>query len=96
MKTNEMNREDVIRIARECGVTRQPDYRYLWECTDTELERFAHRIAEIAKAEEREACAKVCEEIEVERTNYCMNVYEEGERYKYEVIAAIRARGEMR
>ena len=48
-----MNRDDIIRMAREAG---------LWPAvTDVfpkELERFAALVAE----HEREACAKVCEE----------------------------------
>ncbi len=48
-----MNRDDIIRMAREAG---------LWPAvTDVfpkELERFAALVA----AAEREACAKVCEE----------------------------------
>ena len=38
-----------------------------------------------------EAAAKVCDETDVERTNYCMNVYEEGDAYKANVLGAIRA-----
>ena len=49
-----MNRDDIIRMAREAG---------LWPAvTDTfpsEVERFAALVA----AAEREACAKVCEDL---------------------------------
>ncbi len=54
-----MNREDIIRMARKAGF----DYsgaELTWEsviCTE-ELERFAALV----RADEREACAKVCEE----------------------------------
>ncbi len=46
-----MDREDIIKLAREAGL--DPD---LWNYTDA-FERFAALVA----AHEREACAKVCE-----------------------------------
>ena len=48
-----MNREDIIRMAREAGLVN-------WEATAyaNELERFAALVA----SAEREACAKICEE----------------------------------
>ena len=46
-----MNRDDIIRMAREAGL--DPD---LWNYTDA-FERFAVLVA----AAEREACAKVCD-----------------------------------
>ena len=49
-----MNREDIIRMAREAGL--DPD---LWNYTDA-FERFAALVA----AAEREECAKVCEAID--------------------------------
>jgi len=51
-----MNREDIIRMAREVGL--DPD---LWNYTDA-FERFAALVA----AAEREACARVCEDIDTE------------------------------
>ena len=45
-----MNREEIIRMAREAGL--DPD---LWNYTDA-FERFAALVA----AHERDACAKVC------------------------------------
>ena len=74
-----MNREDIIRMAREAGFN--VDQGFLLRVTgiDEDLERFAHLVA----AAEREACAKVCEETERP------NLY--GVR---ECAAAIRARGQ--
>jgi len=46
-----MDREDIIRMARESGII-QPEIVF------THLERFAALVA----AHEREACAKVCDE----------------------------------
>jgi len=51
-----MNRDDIIRMARDAGL--DPD---LWNFTDA-FERFAALVA----AAEREACAKVCEDIDTE------------------------------
>ena len=50
-----MNRDDIIRMAREAGL--DPD---LWNYTDA-FERFAAIVA----ASEREACAKVCDVLAV-------------------------------
>ena len=49
-----MDREDIIRMAREAGL--DPD---LWNYTDA-FERFAALVA----AAEREACAKVCDAVQ--------------------------------
>ena len=38
-----------------------------------------------------EAIAKMAEDKDVERTDYCMHVYEEGEQYKSDLIADIKA-----
>ena len=52
LEAAEMNREDIIRMAREAGYSSFGDDWY-----DDRLERFAALVA----AAEREACAKVCE-----------------------------------
>ena len=52
-----MNRDDIIRMAREAGISKPWDQEPVkWET----LERFAHLVA----AAEREACAKVAESYE--------------------------------
>ena len=49
-----LNRDDIIRMAREAGISKPWDQEPVkWET----LERFANLVA----AAEREACAKVCE-----------------------------------
>ena len=50
-----MNREDIIRMAREAGMGGMLTDVV---CTHAELERFAALVAD----KERDACAKVCEE----------------------------------
>ena len=52
-----MNREDVIRMAREAGFEELFKDSHDWVCFTEEIERFAALVA----AAEREACAKVCE-----------------------------------
>jgi hypothetical protein len=67
-----MNREDIIRMAREAGFT------------EGDISLFPDLIAHFATiiaAHEREACAKVCEEMD-----WC---YDD----RQEFAAAIRARG---
>jgi hypothetical protein len=48
-----MNRDDIIRMAREAQMSPSADGMY-WTATLSDLEKFA--------AAEREACAKLCEE----------------------------------
>ena len=77
-----MNREDIIRMAREAGVA-LTDF-------DGRLEYF-ERFAALVAAAEREACAKVCEDL----------VFSDGntdkwtitrEKATFDCAAAIRAR----
>lgn len=51
-----MGRDEIIRMAREAGVS---NANVVWLCHLDELERFAALVA----AAEREACAKVCDEL---------------------------------
>ena len=50
-----MDREDIIRMAREAGLAYGPDEKPLGSVT---------RFAALVAAAEREACAKACEEVE--------------------------------
>ena len=50
-----MNREDIIRMAREAGIKNDCDG--IW-CEADQLERFAALVA----AAEREACADICDQ----------------------------------
>ena len=53
-----MNREDIIRMAREAGFERLGHTNNDWVCYPEDIERFAALVA----SAEREACAKVCED----------------------------------
>ena len=79
-----MNRDDVIRMAREAGFASADfwpdDFQGLFGC----VERFAALVA----AAEREACAKVCEELSRSHIDECVYGGVLG------CAAAIRARGQ--
>ena len=81
-----MNREDIIRMAREAGAEVFP-HASVFSAND--IARFAALVA----ATEREACAKVCDEV------HARHIAEHGdyidETYATECAAAIRARGEQ-
>ena len=67
-----MTRDDIIRMTREAGWTS-------YESQDERFERFAALVA----AAEREACAKVCDNIG------------DAEGHVYDAADAIRARGNV-
>ena len=69
-----MTRDDIIRMAREADVSIR-DYYDETGSTVQELERFAALVA----AAEREACAEMVEDMDVQHPKY--------------IAAAIRARG---
>ena len=74
-----MNRDDIIRMAREAADVATDELgREFFEFDEYDLERFAALVA----AEEREACARVCEEL-AGREDWEV----------HECAAAIRARG---
>ena len=75
--------EDILRMAAECGFPvnwQHPDVR------EIKLKRFVDFAALVAAAE-REACAKVCDEIANKPSNIVLGV-------ALDCAAAIRARGE--
>ena len=80
-----MNRDDIIRMAREAAMVRKEGQWgvYFHEVSIPDLMRFAALVA----AAEREACAKVCENI-CEYDAMCDGYYTDT------YAAAIRARGD--
>ena len=79
-----MDREQIIRMAREAGLAYGSDEKPLNSVT---------RFAALVAAHEREACAKVCDVLGV---HPALNVFNGGpEWYKHgkDCAAAIRARG---
>jgi hypothetical protein len=79
MESADMTQEDIIRMAREAGLEE------MWELTPRFVEKL-EAFAALVAAAEREACAKVCEEIATEDGW-------EGS-YAYRCVEAIRARGQ--
>ena len=80
-----MDREDIIRMAGGAGFA-SPDGSFItWDASDEQLERFAALVA----AAEREACAKVCEDIPLPQDSKALTHGPTIER----CAAAIRARG---
>ena len=75
-----MNREDIIRMAKEAGAFFDGDCS-VYDMPEHCFERFAALVA----AAEREACAKLCDELRDE---------DGFEPYGTECAAAIRARGD--
>ena len=73
-----MDKEEIIRMAREAGLVYGSDEKPLNSVT---------RFAALVAAHEREACAKVCEDIDTE--------YEGQDVLATWCAAAIRARGEQ-
>ena len=74
-----MNRDDIIRMAREAGIR---------DCTCNKTLGCIERFAELVRADEREECAKVCE-AERERLFWGHNVQAVS---ADKLAAAIRAR----
>lgn len=91
-----MNRGDIIRMAQEAGMHRSThnlasnpvQYRYSYDGYEENLERFAALVAE----REREACAKVCNEVTEEYRGTAWG--KAAESIGDICTAAIRARGE--
>lgn len=83
-----MNTERIRELAEQAGISlSQKDYSYYWVESAEDIEKFAALVA----AEEREACAKVCESLEIPHPDTiggCHPDYVDGKR-----AAAIRARG---
>ena len=77
-----MNREDIIRMAREAGFSDTTNPFVAWGASWEQVERFAALVA----AAEREACAKVCDVLAV-HPEYASDITKVA-------AQAIRARGE--
>ena len=79
-----MNRDDIIKLAREAGAF--PELSETPEKDIVFLRRFAALVAE----HEREACAKVCESLKPTMRTYDHRFWDAC----HESAAAIRARGQ--
>lgn len=62
-----MNRENIIRMAREAGLHAPEGRTYILSPTihpDDDLSEYLERFANAVASAEREACAQICEEYE--------------------------------
>ena len=81
-----MNRNDITRMAREAGLLNCDCCLPFWEEDDQEnWKRFFVNFAALVAAAEREACAKVCED---------MGRGHGSAFAEFDCVAAIRARGD--
>lgn len=86
-----MNREDTIAMAREAGA-HTSSFHGRWAMYANDLEKFAALVAAAAKAEEREACAKVCDAMRPSEKEFDQRFYAACTLN----ANAIRARGETK
>ena len=84
-----MTQEELIQMAKEAGF--EPLGGDAWDCFTETIKRFASLVAEA----EREACAKACEETEVEQFTYCMVLHDDGAGTLTNAASAIRARSNV-
>jgi hypothetical protein len=83
-----MNRDDIIHMAHEAGLHIATDHDWM----PIIALAYAQKFAELVRAEEREACAKVAEQIEREVFNAVGDP--RVSEFKPKIAAAIRARGQ--
>jgi hypothetical protein len=67
----------------------------LYECWDDAIRAYATAAAEAARADEREACAKACEDMIADQPTETADMYDAGQITAWRAaVDAIRARGE--
>jgi len=86
-----MNRDDIIRWAREAGLVRKenPWGLHYHEVSAADLKRFANLVA----AAEREACLAILRDMEGKKWHLAMHCEEIKGVSLHDAYAAIRARG---
>ncbi len=84
--------DEIIRMAREAGLTvKDGMFRDIFIASGQDLVRFAALVAQ----HEREACAKMCEDTDVEQFTHCQVLHDDGQVILAAAANAIRARGEV-
>jgi hypothetical protein len=99
-----MTQDDIIRWAREAGFNASNGFSLLivrhsngsWVDVQEELTRFATLVEAAARADEREACAKVCEmqENRIVQTHPARVEFDPSSMMVRKCAAAIRARSQ--
>lgn len=80
-----MNREDIVELGRKAGFSK---HEGIITGGVSDLERFAELVAAAAKAEENEACAKVCDDKSMHCETKAQEAIEAGE---HDEVSAIRS-----
>ncbi len=88
-----MNRDDVIRMALEAGISTSGHPMNSWSVYPSELEAFADLAFAAGAAHEREECAKVCEAGVHNAEDWDSSYWDQACRSR---AVAIRARGETK
>ena len=84
-----VNRDDIIRMAREAGFSIFKDEE-VWGCCDSFITEQLERFAALVAASEREACAAIAEK------TVCDTHLPTGVKiYGYKAAVAMRARGQQ-
>ena len=84
--------DDILRMAREAGCEIRNGHAY--NPYTGSLDQMLKRFAALVRADEREACAKVCEETDLVDYEHCMVLHTDGHATLRNAAAAIRARSE--
>jgi hypothetical protein len=87
-----MTQDEIIEMAKEARIHRDDSWRFEMLQEKNALEVFAKLVAEKATAAEREACAKVCEEVLEQYRGTAMGKH--AELVGDDCADAIRARGQ--
>lgn len=68
-----MTRDDIIRLAREAGMPFNKYGLIGCECCDFDADEILERFAALVAAHEREACAKVCDDLSADAVSALVN-----------------------
>ena len=88
-----MTQNEIIEMAKQCGLplTYVPHYDGTFSPHVDGLVAFANLVA----AHEREACAMVCDDIEIVEFRFGGQMYDDAKQTAYACAKAIRARGDQ-
>ena len=90
---------DIVRWARQAGfVVDEKAQQHQPNCifhTHHMVDELLQRFAAIVRADEREQCAKVCEDTDIVEFQHCMVLHEDAAKTLRNAAAAIRARNNV-
>ena len=88
-----MTQDEIISMARECELPLT--YVPLYDGTFSPYVGGLVRFAALVAAHEREACAMVCDDIEIVEFRFGGQMYDDAKQTAYACAKAIRARGDQ-